>query len=479
MSTTLYWHDYETFGLDPRRDRPAQFAGLRTDEALNEVGEPLVVYCRPAQDLLPHPEACLRTGITPQLADERGVPEPEFIARIHAELAQPKTCGVGYNSVKFDDEVTRHTLYRNFYDPYAREWQQGNSRWDLINLARMAYALRPEGLVWPRHDDGKPSFRLEDLAAANGISHESAHDALSDARATLGLARLIRERQRQFYDWMFQLRDKRKALEQLDSIARKPVLHTSGRYPPEAGCTTLVMPLSPEPGNKNGVLVYDLRQDPAPFMDLGIEDLRGLLFVRNEDLPEGMERLPVSVIRTNQCPALAPQNVLDGSIVERLAIDPDACTRHREAIVANEDFIRRVTKTYSGREFGSATDVDGALYEGFIDDEDRTLLDRVRRSSPQELAETRFGFRDKRPPELLFRYRARNWPETLSGDERQRWEEFRRRRFQGGNGAEGLTLSGYLERVASLREECKDDPVAQQVLNDLERWTATLELPTL
>jgi len=271
MTTTLYWHDYETFGVDPRRDRPSQFAGLRTDESLNEVGEPLVIYCKPARDVLPHPEACLLTGITPQLALAKGVPEPEFIARIHAELAQPGTCGVGYNTLRFDDEVTRYTLYRNFYEPYAREWQQGNSRWDLIDLVRMTYALRPEGIEWPLHDDGRPSFRLEDLAAVNGIGHESAHDALSDVRATIGLARLLRDRQPRLYDWLFQLRNKRKAAKQLDLVGHKPVLHTSRMYPSETGCTTLVMPLMGEPDNNNSVLVYDLRMDPRPFINLALQ----------------------------------------------------------------------------------------------------------------------------------------------------------------------------------------------------------------
>jgi exodeoxyribonuclease-1 len=130
--TSFYWHDYETFGADPSRDRPVQFAGLRTDAELNVVGEPLVIYSRPADDYLPHPQACLVTGISPQLALQQGVPEAEFIRQIHEELALPGTCGVGYNSLRFDDEVTRYTLYRNFYDPYAREWQNGNSRWDII-----------------------------------------------------------------------------------------------------------------------------------------------------------------------------------------------------------------------------------------------------------------------------------------------------------------------------------------------------------
>ena len=146
MPDSFYWHDYETFGSDPARDRPVQFAGLRTDAELNPVGDPLVIYARPANDFLPHPEACLVTGIGPRLALERGERECEFIGRIHEQLALPGTCGVGYNSLRFDDEVTRHTLYRNFYDPYGREWQHGNSRWDVIDLVRTANALRPDGI---------------------------------------------------------------------------------------------------------------------------------------------------------------------------------------------------------------------------------------------------------------------------------------------------------------------------------------------
>ena len=136
MSSSIFWYDYETTGINPRCDRPLQVAGLRTDEQLNEIGEPLNLYCQPSDDILPHPAACRITGITPQILAEKGLTEAEFMARVHAQLAQPGTCGAGYNSLRFDDEVTRYSLYRNFYDPYAREWQGGNSRWDLIDLVR-------------------------------------------------------------------------------------------------------------------------------------------------------------------------------------------------------------------------------------------------------------------------------------------------------------------------------------------------------
>ena len=129
---TFLWHDYETFGAVPRRDRPAQFAAIRTDADLNEIGEPMMLYCQPALDVLPEPESCLITGITPQECLAKGVPEHEFARRINDALAEPGTIGVGYNSIRFDDEVTRHLLWRNLRDPYAREWQNGCGRWDLL-----------------------------------------------------------------------------------------------------------------------------------------------------------------------------------------------------------------------------------------------------------------------------------------------------------------------------------------------------------
>ncbi|MDG1655188.1 MAG: exodeoxyribonuclease I, partial [Luminiphilus sp.] len=203
---TLYWHDYETSGASPSSDRPWQFAGVRTTLDLNVVGEPLTVYAKPAVDVLPHPVAVRVTGISPFEAQEKGATEQGFISRIHDELSQPGTCGVGYNSLRFDDEVTRFTLWRNFFDPYAREYSRGNSRWDLIDVVRCFYALRPDSLNWPRRPDGAPSFKLEDLTAANGLEHGAAHDAMSDVTATLQLARALRQSDEVLFDLLLATR---------------------------------------------------------------------------------------------------------------------------------------------------------------------------------------------------------------------------------------------------------------------------------
>jgi exodeoxyribonuclease-1 len=467
---TFYWHDYETFGTNPRWDRPVQFAGLRTDEALNEIDDPLVIYCKPARDRLPHPEACLLTGITPQMVEAQGIPEPEFVALIHEQLAQPNTCGIGYNTLRFDDEVTRFALYRNFYDPYAREWQFGNSRWDLIDLARMTFALRPEGINWPFNEEGKPSFRLEDITAANGLVHDSAHDALSDVRATIALARLLRKQQPRLYDWLFHLRNKRAAANLLDLKTHTPVLHTSRMYLSKYGCTTLIMPLLPETGNANSILVYDLRHDPTEFMQLDIDALAARLFTPKEELTEGQQRLPVKAIRLNKCPALAPQKVLNNEIASRINLDINQCHQHWQLLQQDTDFMQRVMRAYSDNRIFAENDVDLALYDGFTCDHDRNLFPQIQHSQPEKLANFAEKLQDGRYIELLFRYRARNYPNILTSEETYRWQTLCRKQLTEEVIKGNLTLNEYSQKLMQLSANNHLQPTQQEILNKLEVW---------
>ena len=331
---SIYWYDFETFGNDPRRDRASQFAGVRTDEDLNIIGEPLVMYCKPADDFLPNPVACLITGITPQLAAAKGLPEAEFTQRILDEFSQPQTCVAGYNSIRFDDEVTRQLLYRNFHDPYEREYKNGNSRWDIIDMVRLCAATRPQGINWPSKEDGSNSFRLETLTAANNIEHADAHDALSDVLATIELAKLIKLNQPRLYDYVYKLRSKKRVQVEVDLKTRKPLLHVSVMYPASKGCLALVMPLCPHPQNNNGVIVYDLREDPTPLEQLSEEEIRQRLFTPREQMEEGHERIPLKVLHYNRCPVVASPAVLPAEQAAQFGIDLDLCKKHWDTLQA-------------------------------------------------------------------------------------------------------------------------------------------------
>jgi exodeoxyribonuclease-1 len=470
LPNTFYWHDYETWGADPRRDRACQFAGLRTDADLNEIGEPLTLYCRPAPDLLPNPDACLITGITPQLAAREGLIEAEFAARIQTALSEPGTCGVGYNSIRFDDEVTRHLLYRNLHDPYAREWRNGNSRWDLIDSLRLAYALRPEGMQWPTHEDGTASFRLEQLTAANGIAHAQAHDALADVRATIALARRLRQAQPRLFDYALTLRDKRRVRDLLSQ--GEPLLHVSARYPAALGCLAPVFPVAPHPTNNNGVICLDLRADPAQLIDLSVEEIRTRLFTRVAQLPTGTERIPLKTIHVNRAPILASMKTLSTQAAERWAIDPaQAGERARWIVASAVDIQRRVQAAHQKSEGPAETDPDLMLYAGgFFSDRDRRAMDEIHRLAPSALATAAFDFADGRLSHMLFRYRARNWPETLTAGEREDWDAERLTRLTDPAGGGSIQIDQYEQRLAELAAIHAADPSRIKILDALSRW---------
>lgn len=442
LSHTFLWHDYETFGLNTRRDRPAQFAGIRTDAELNEIGEPVMIYCQPANDYLPDPASCLVTGITPQHCLQHGLPEHAFAAQIEQLLAQPGTIGVGYNTIRFDDEVTRFMFWRNLIDPYGREWQNDCGRWDLLDVVRMAYALRPEGIVWPiKHDGpyaGKPSFTLQDLARANGLVHEAAHDALSDVRATIALARLIRTAQPRLFDFCLGLHKKDRVAAELGLPASPqhavPFLHVSGMFPAEKGCLAVMWPLATHPNNKNELLAWDLAHDPSELPLLDVATLRQRLFSKSADLPEGLQRLPMKSVHLNKSPMVVRKlATLTPQMAAKWGIDIEAALRNAEKAVSLPDMSAIWPEVFQ-RSQEAAPDVDEDLYGGFIGNADRRRLNPLLALSPAELAHERTGFDDPRLKTLLFRYRARNFPDTLTIDEAARWEAHRAARLLDGEG---------------------------------------------
>ncbi len=446
---SFLWYDLETFGRDPRRSRIAQFAAIRTDEDLREVDAPISWFCRPADDVLPSPVATLITGITPQQALHEGCIEAEFFARIQEEMAAPGTCAVGYNSLRFDDEFIRFGLYRNFHDAYEREWRNGNSRWDLLDVLRLARALRPEGLEWPLREDGHASFKLEELAAANGVRDGMAHEALSDVRALIGLARKLKDAQPRFWDYVLKLRDKKTVRGLCDLVAHTPMLHVSGRFPAEHRHAALVAPLAVHPVIGTRVIAYDLGVDPAAFAVLDDATLKARLFTPKAQLPEGTQRLPLKEIHTNRCPALLPLAHVRPAEMTALGLDAEVALARAGWLAANPQFIARCTALFAeSREFGP-TDADGDLYGGFVGDADRRLFPRIRSAEPSALPRFAGQLQDERLKTLLFRYQARNWPETLDAQQRRVWDAWRRDRFHDPAPAEG-TLASYLtEREAA------------------------------
>lgn len=410
MNKTFFFYDLETSGLNPRTDRIMQFAGQRTDLNLNPIGEPVNVLVKMTDDALPSPGAIMVTKITPQQTLADGIAEAEFCKKVSEEIFVPGTIAVGYNTVRFDDEFMRACFWRNFYDAYEWEWKDDRSRWDMLDVVRLTRALRPEGINWPFTEDGKPTNRLELITKLNGVSHEHAHDALSDVFATIAVAKLIKEKQPKLFDYLFKIRGKNdvKRLVNLDN--KQPFVYASGRYSSEFNKTTVAFPLTS--GRNGNVLVYDLRYN------------------LDEIDPEKIYPI-VKELGFNKCPAVAPLAVLDNGGWEKIGLTRELVDKNLATLLKHPEFAEKMREEIENKpEFPKALEPEAALYDGFLNDADRIKVAAVRNAEPNKLADFHPDFQDERLGDLLLHYKGRNFPESLSESEAVQYEIYRRERLE-------------------------------------------------
>ena len=420
MNKSFLWHDYETWGINPAHDKIAQFAAIRTDYDFNIIGDPIKLYCQLPKDYLPSPQAMLVTHLIPQVVNEKGLTEPQFIKKIHDTMTVAHTCSVGYNSIRFDDEVTRYALYRNFYDPYEREWKNHNSRWDIIDLIRACYALRPDGIQWYFIDD-KPSFKLAYLSKVNHINHDMAHDALSDVYATIGLAKLIKEKQPKLFEWYFKLRNKKEVKKEIDTINMKPFIHVSGFFSSQFACCSILMPMLWDYNNNNALITLDLRYDPKILFDLSIEEIIEKRYEKGSDI-----KIPIHTISINKCPFIAPIGILkqDETIYDRIQLDKNTVGKHLDFVKAHhhqiKDIIHQLLEKAQQKE-QHYLDAESALYQNFFSDHDKVIMSEIRQTLPEKISHLHPQFTDKRLSELFFLYKSRWFPHLLNETELYQW----------------------------------------------------------
>ena len=470
MTETLFFYDLETSGFNPREARIMQFAGQRTDLTLKPIGKPFNYLIKLSEDILPDPGAILVTGITPQQTRTHGLTESEFLKIFSREISVPGTIFVGFNNIRFDDEFIRFLLYRNFYDAYEWQWKEQSSRWDLLDVVRMTRALRPQGIVWPNDADGKPTNRLELLASANKLLHTKAHDALSDVEATIAVARLIQTKQPRIFDYLLTHRQKN-TIAAMSQIS-EALVYTSGKYASEFEKTTVVEVVAEHP-QKSGVLVYDLRVDPTIFE-----------FLRPQELAEAWQRhkpeeglvLPVKVMQFNRCPAIAPLIVLNAASQKRLKIDMQTIEDNRNKLDQMTDFSARLIEALAimdkkrdkNQKSAKKPFVDARLYDGFFNDYDRKQMATVRSLLPKQLREFVQNFQDERLKALFPLYVARNFPDTLSAAQRQKWEEHQIEYLF--SGKDKSRAANYASQLEALAASSSLTATQKHLIEELKLW---------
>lgn len=463
MAKTFFFYDLETSGLNARSDRIMQFAGIRTDENFQPIGQPHNLLVKLNDDTLPSPDAIMVTGITPQATQAEGYSEAEFSKILVEEIFTADTTVVGFNNIRFDDEFIRHLLWRNFYDPYQWAWLDGRSRWDILDVVRMTRALRPKGINWPFDEAGKAANKLELLAAANGLEHTKAHDALSDVEALIGVTKLIHDRQPELFSYLLNMRHKKavRALVNLDQP--KPFVYVSGRYDAEFNKATVAYPLIG--GSNDKLIVYDLRYDPTPFIDLSVEEIKSRLFASwQERQADDYQKIPVKEMQSNRAPAVAPLGVLETADGwQNIGLDLATVRKHLQILQRSSDFAIRVQQAVSERpEFEASVEAEGQLYYGFVSDQDRLRAQAITQADKTELGDLSPSFSDSRLSELWPRYKVRNFPAQATSSERESYETYRQTRLNN-------QAAPYIKRLQALASSQATDQ-QQYLLEELRLW---------
>jgi len=467
MSKTFFFYDLETSGLNPREARVMQFAGIRTDMDLNQVGEPVNVLVKLNDDTLPSPEASMVTGITPQQTIADGYTEAEFSKMLMTDIFTPDTIVVGFNNIRFDDEFIRHLFWRNFYDPYEWTWKDGRSRWDLLDVVRMTRALRAEGIEWPVDEKGVATNRLELIASINKIDHFKAHDALSDVEALISVTKLIREKQPQLYEYLLKMRDKNEVKKLVNLDYKQPFVYVSGRLDNEFNKATVAFPLT---AGKNGnVIIYDLRYDPTPFVGMNSKELSDKFYASWDDRQaEGFIKLPVKEFQYNHVPAVAPMGVLAASDGwKKIALDEETITNHKNILMSAPGFAENIRSILENREeFKKSPNVETQLYDGFVPDIDKMRIEKVRISDSTGLADFHPNFTDERLDPLLLHYKARNFPKSLAEEEVLLWEKWRSDKIT-------AELPSFYKSLQKISEITTDENKIF-VLQELKLWAESI-----
>jgi len=407
------FYDLETTGTDQYFDQILQFAAVKTDSDFNQIGEPVNILCQPRRDIVPSPTAYKTTCIDIEELQDKGITEHELSQKIHELFVGEKNlCIVGYNSKSFDDRRIQTLFYRNLFDPYKWSWDNGNSRLDIYDMVKLAYAFsdRVPGITWPEVE-GKVSLKLEELTEANDLSHESAHDALSDVYATINIAKLIREKNSKLFDHLLGLRDKQKVRKLIRP--EKKFFHCSSFYGSENKYLSIQELIFNHPVNNNTLICWNLSVDPFPTLTASPKEVRHNLYSKKE---ERSYEVGFTEIKVNQCPLIVPYS----SSIET-TIDKSRCDDYSKMINTNRQKLRRiVSEVYKGDM--PVRDVDASLYAGnFFDDRKReqgAIELFMKDASNSEIKWLTERFR-----ELYARLRWRNYPDKLSITEKGKYKE--------------------------------------------------------
>ena len=476
----ILWYDYETSGRDAAVDRPVQLGWQVTDPGMEPVADAESLLVRLPDDVLPSPGAMLVHQILPDVHQRDGISEAELAKHLE-QLIAPRTLVAGYNSRGFDDKFTQHIFYRCLRDPYAWQYADGRGRFDLYPVVLTYFVLAPESIRWPEDHDGRPRFKLDRIGPLNQLDQglKRAHDASSDAAVTARLARQLALHDPDLFATCLKRIDKHFVTDQIRADGRSEgfLEVTSFAGWDQGFVRDLWIPFRLSE-RSNDYVAFDLNYDPQQVMT----NLIGLVerySIDRSELRKQVRAMGIHTIRINAQPMLFRRATLEPHIKSRLeAFGRDEVRQNQHLDVwqhiqespAFKQLYQLAVQVLVETEQALPDDVDFGLYAGkFLSTHDKDLLASLPLMDPEALSQWTQSFDDPRYDTLLFRYRARNFPQSLTQSEWKLWQKTRREKLMGVHSTK-TQASRVQDELVAITQRTDLEPHQIEQLEQFVMW---------
>jgi exodeoxyribonuclease I len=387
---SFVFYDTETTGIDTSFDQILQFAAIKTDENLNII-ERFEIRSRLLPFVVPAPGALRVTKMTiDRLHDPATASHYDMVRAIRSKLGEwSPAIFLGYNSLRFDEELMRRALYQTLHNPYLTN-RDGNCRGDVMPLVQACTEFEPDCLSVPYGDKGKPVFKLDQLAPANGFAHDNAHDALSDVEATIHMCRLVRDGADDLWNRFLRFTQKAAAVEFLEE--GEPFLLTEFYFNKPKHMPVLRIGQDSEQANVS--VCFDLTHDLNSFRNLTDTQLQSLVVSSPK---------PLRKIKANAAPTMTPLEDVPEHLLGDLT--PDEIEARANELQSDEALKARLLAAYEATKtvYEPNEHVEKQIYEGFAVNADEHLMTQFhampwenRHTLTGQFQNPKFGFLAKR-----------------------------------------------------------------------------------
>ena len=461
----LVFYDFETCSSNVSYGQIIQAAAVLVNDDFQELDR-YEGRCKLSPGIIPEAMALIVNKTTPKILKETNLSHYQMVRQMMEKFNKWKnSIFIGYNSINFDEEFLRRTLFKNLDYPYLTV-TNGNERADLFGLARASHLYYPNCIKTPISDKNNPVFKLDKLAPMNGIKHNDAHSAISDVLATVELAKLLSKTAPNVWKASLMTTNKDKTLQ---IIKNELMFCTDFFYYGKS--FPYVLTFVCEHPQWGYPMCFDLKLDPKYYFNLSTDQLK-----------KELKKTPkvIRTIKHKKHPII--MNASYGMNFDHYKELGPKLKERANLIRENKDFASRVSlvldeEAREKKDLDSQEDVyaEESIYKKFTTKEDNAIMPSFHKADWKEKFLVLQKFKDERLRYFGKKILYEESPESLPKEEYQAIHKEVAARVLSTNKERWNTIPRTMSEIDTLRNKFKEDKDKLEALDAINSYIEEME----